>query len=184
MVRGAAIGTLILSGFGLLWVNWGAELLALPNRRIWLSAAGLLAFATACSAFAALRRGSLDGRMPEARRRAGRQFGWINLGQWAAILIAGLVSHGMHKAEWFPWAVSVIVGLHFFPLARIFRRPQQAAAGCAILAVDAIALRWTGLERAGLAALGTGCVLLGFAASAIPFLLRGLSDGVPVRSRS
>ncbi len=173
MVRGVAFGVLITSGFGFLWVNWAASLFGTTYPGACCAAAGAVALFLAGCALLALRRNSVDTRSPEERRRVSRIFGWTNAGQWTVILVAGQILFRTHHVEWFPWCVSLVVGLHFFPLASIFGR-RMFLVGASTLAVDALALGWRGTERAGIAALGTGCVLFLFGLLAVLLLLRGM----------
>jgi len=136
-LRGRATGVLFLSGFGGLWFLLGlaaSQRLSLPTACA--LAAGLAALVAGAVLLrrrsAALPPTRLD---PEEQRRAGRTFGRVNAAQWAAIVLGRL-----HLDAYTPAAVTVVVGLHFFPLARLFRSPQHHVTGAALVLWGAVCL--------------------------------------------
>lgn len=55
--------------------------------------------------------------------------------QWGAIVLVIIVLNIVHRTGVIAPAIAIIVGLHFFPLARLFQRPSYYATGilgCAI----------------------------------------------------
>ena len=134
-LRGRATGVLFLSGFGALCL-----LLGLAARE-WLTVGTAGALAAALGAFVAgalaLRRRSAalppSTVDPEEQRRAGRTFGRVNAVQWAAIIVIAVVLGRLHLDAYTPAAVTVVVGLHFFPLARLFRSSQHHVTGAALM---------------------------------------------------
>jgi hypothetical protein len=62
-----------------------------------------------------------------------RQFRAINTLQWIAVVAAVIVLHRFKLDVWITPAIILIVGLHFLPLARVFRyRPHLLTAAVLI----------------------------------------------------
>jgi hypothetical protein len=140
-IRGMAIGAAILTLFGLAWslaalLNWPAH----PTWSIVLALA-LAAALVAASAKRALHPGGRPAIDPEKAaadgRRSGMWFGIIFTLEGVFIAIAAILLSAHHLADWIPAATACIVGLHFLPLARLFRVPLYYATG--ILSVAAAA---------------------------------------------
>ena len=69
------------------------------------------------------------------RRRIGQRFGWITGIEGAAIFLAVILLNAVHRPDFIPPAIALIVGLHFFPLASLFGRSfyyGTGILGCAI----------------------------------------------------
>jgi len=68
-------------------------------------------------------------------RQIGRRFGWITGIEGAAIFLAVILLNAVHRPDFIPSAIALIVGLHFFPLASLFGRSVYYGTGilgCAI----------------------------------------------------
>jgi len=161
-LRGRATGVLFLSGFGGLWFLLGlaaSQRLSLPTACA--LAAGLAALVAGAVLLrrrsAALPPTRLD---PEEQRRAGRTFGRVNAAQWAAIVLIAVVLGRLHLDAYTPAAVTVVVGLHFFPLARLFRSPQHHVTGAALVLWGAVCLLLVPRDvLQSTSAFGTGAIL-------------------------
>ena len=161
-LRGRATGVLFLSGFGALWFLLGlaaSQRLSLPTACA--LAAGLVALVAGTVLLrrrsAALPASRLD---PEEQRQAGRTFGRVNAAQWAAIVLIAVVLGRLHLDAYTPAAVTVVVGLHFFPLARLFRSPQHHVTGAALVLWGAVCLLLVPRDvLQSTTAFGTGAVL-------------------------
>ena len=161
-LRGRATGVLFLSGFGGLWFLLGlaaSQRLSLPTACA--LAAGLVALVAGTVLLrrrsAALPASRLD---PEEQRRAGRTFGRVNAAQWAAIVLIAVVLGRLHLDAYTPAAVTVVVGLHFFPLARLFRSPQHHVTGAALVLWGAVCLLLVPRDvLQSTSAFGTGAIL-------------------------
>ena len=125
---GAAIGVLVLTFFGAIWAF--AALGNRPATPAW--AFGLCAIPFAVLTVLGVRRLIAAGRLPapenEAQaasedRREGRWFGVVFAAEGILIVIASNVLAHAGKPLLIPVAIAAIVGVHFFPLARLFRRP-------------------------------------------------------------
>lgn len=135
-LRGRATGVLFLSGFGALWCLLGlAARQRLSALTVCLVAAGLGVLVA--GAFVLRRRVAALPPLtqdPEAERRVGRVFGRVNAVQWAAIIVIAVVLARLHLDAYTPAAVTVVVGLHFFPLARLFQSAQHHVTGAVLVA--------------------------------------------------
>ena len=83
-----------------------------------------------------LRRRASRAAVPDAvaNRKISRAFLWINVVQWAVIFAAAQVLGALHRMDWLYATVIAIVGLHFLPLARLFRYPPHLPTGLGLLA--------------------------------------------------
>ena len=178
-LRGRATGVLFLSGFGALWFLLGlaaSQGLSLPTACA--LAAGLAALVAGAVLLrrrsAALPPSTLD---PEEQRRAGRTFGRVNAVQWAAIVLIAVVLGRLHLDAYTPAAVTVVVGLHFFPLARLFRSPQHHVTGAALVLWGALCLLLVPRDvLQSTTAFGTGAVLWTAAAVTLARSFRQLRE--------
>lgn len=73
------------------------------------------------------------------------------------------VAFGFKRMRWelyLPSAVTMIVGLHYYPLARLFRNPIHYGTGTLLVAwAAASALILPADQRQGVSTLGTGAIL-------------------------
>lgn len=102
------------------------------------------------------------------RRRACRTFHWVNTVQWIVILVVGNVLANLGLSRWVVPMGMFVIGLHLFPLARVFASRQHLVIGSALVA---IAVAYPFLAPAGPAdpvgALAAGVVLWLAAASRV-----------------
>ena len=162
---GRWIGAAILTGFGTVWYAL-ADLIAAPTVPVALVGAipgVIIAVLLARGALRSrAREGSLGAGVAQAgpdERAAGRRFAQINTAQWVAIAVAIVVANVLHAPERIPGAIAIIVGLHFFPLATLFRAPLYNLTAAAMCAVGAMSFALHGDAAGELAAAG-GCVIL------------------------
>ncbi len=161
---GRAIGALFFAGFGAIWI--GLSLYALE----WLSVgtvAGLLlgVAGLVLAALSLLRAAKRWPRVPDDPAM-GRAFGWINAIQWIAVGIVAFTLNRLHLDAYVMNAITAIVGLHMFPLARLFRYAPHYWAGAALVAWAAVSAVLVPIAQLqGISALGTG-ILLWFSAAA------------------
>ena len=106
----------------------------------------LLAVAVACSAallVGASRLRHAATALPDQASsgpdltKSRRQFSMVMAGEVAAILVAASVLGRSDNAEWIPATICLVVGLHFIPLARLFRVPLYYATAVALCLVAA-----------------------------------------------
>jgi hypothetical protein len=141
-LTGMTTGAAIMFVFGIVWLLVGLSggRFSPALVRVGLAVVGFgLAIGIAAHAVRAGRvaRNASPATTEQAAigRQIGRRFGRINAMQWGAIVPAIVVLNLVHRTELIAPAIAIIVGLHFFPLARLFQRPSYYATGilgCAI----------------------------------------------------
>ncbi len=134
-LAGRALGAMIFAFFG-------AVMLEAWDQRVGAglalcAAIAVLGLALLARAYLRYRRFApalaLQRGTPETKR-AGRIFNIVNIGQWVLILVVGNVLANVGLGEWVvPMAIGVI-GLHFIPLAHVFRNPAHYVLGVAQVA--------------------------------------------------
>jgi hypothetical protein len=157
-IGGRAIGALFFTGFGAIWLLLGLYAKQWLNAApLSLTACGLLALAA--GAFFLLRRAKTLPRAPEDPAMA-RAFKWINIIQWVAVAVVAFAFAHFGIDVYVISAITAIVGLHMFPLARVFRYPMHYVTGTALVgwAVAGVLL-FAKDEMQGSTALGTGLIL-------------------------
>lgn len=160
--RGAAVGTLFMTGFGAVWLFLG--LAALGRAPDWLYA--VLTGAPIAMIWASVVRLRKPGPPinEETRvitKRIRRQFGIVNAVQWTVIGVGIAVLSQYHHQDLIVPFIVVVVALHFLPLARIFRQPIYYH-GCVLLLVWVLVCYWMSFSRKVLPsaiAIGTGGIL-------------------------
>jgi hypothetical protein len=104
---------------------------------------------------------------PEERRKR-KLFNYINVAQWALILVIGNVLSNIGLRDFVLPAAMLVIGLHFLPLARLFAYPPHFVTGAALMALAiAYPLLAPSGPRSGLGPLGAGLILWCSAAWAI-----------------
>jgi len=157
-LSGRAIGAIFFTCFGTGWLFLG---LAAKQIISPATVAGTMTGMVALLLTAAylLRQAKRWPRVPNDPA-IGRAFGWVNAMQWTLIFVTAFTLGRLHLDAYTPSAVAGIVGLHMFPLARLFRYPLHHATGALLVgwaAASAIFVPVT--EMQGAAALGTGIIL-------------------------
>ena len=157
-LSGRATGALFFAGFGTLWI--ALALYALERLSI-ATVAGLL-LGMACLVLAALsllRYAKLWPSVPDDPAM-GRAFGWINAVQWIAVAVTVFTLAKLHLDAYVMCAITAIVGLHMFPLARLFHYPPHYLSGALLVAWAAASAVFVPIEHLqGISALGTGIIL-------------------------
>jgi hypothetical protein len=159
--RGLAFGAAILTLFGLAWamaalLNYRAHPHWAVILALWIAASLIAAavFRMICpggTAAADPNRAAAEGK------RAGMWFGIIFGLEGALIAGAAILLSANGLQNWIPVAAAAIVGIHFLPLARLFRVPLyyftgivSVIAAAASFAVHDPAVRvfWLGINMA------------------------------------
>jgi len=160
--RNRAIGSLFFAGFGTLWIG-----LALTAKEM-LTAANLtfvaLALAVLVSMALWLLRESkrFPGELtdPAEEKRIATNFNRINAAEWTAGGIVAFTLARTHLDAYIPCAITAIVALHLFPLARLFGNALHYATGSVLLAWATLTAILIPVEHLqGTSAFGTGIVL-------------------------
>ena len=140
--RGRAAGAAILAYFALAWAGWGVSTgvpaaVEIPVMVV----AGLCFVALAVGTVVVFRAartrppGDMDRR---AGRAIGRRFGLVVLAEFAVIAVVARLLAAFGHEELIPAFVCLAVGVHFFPLRRLFAVPMYDATGAALCAIAVI----------------------------------------------
>jgi hypothetical protein len=133
-VKGRAIGALVCGAFG---TGWMLQAIAGGGitAPVWLTAVAILAVISVFSPVAKLY--SLRGA-PYASA-SGLSWSSVSRAYWITVIIEWLACtvamnwlNYIHRPDLWPQFIGAIVGLHFFPLAKIFRAPLYRWTGAAM----------------------------------------------------
>jgi lysylphosphatidylglycerol synthetase-like protein (DUF2156 family) len=157
-VGGRATGALFFTGFGAIWILLGLY----AKERLTTAAVSAViggAAVLTVGAVALLRRVRSLPRAPEDPAVA-RAFKWINIGEWVVVAVVAFSFSRLGIDAYVISAITAIVGLHMFPLARLFRSRLHHAIGAALVAWAVASVFLFGKdELQGSTALGTGTIL-------------------------
>jgi hypothetical protein len=157
-LSGRATGALFFAGFGALWIALSLYALQkLSAATVSGNLAGLVVLVLA--AIFLLRVAKRWPRVPDDPAIS-RVFKRVNLEQWLAVFIVASALQWLHLDAYVINAITAIVGLHMFPLARLFRYVPHYWSG-AVLVVWAVAsaVFVPNEHLQGVSALGTGIIL-------------------------
>ncbi len=181
-VRGRATGALFFVGFGAVWMYVGLKQTHHASRTVIL----LLATTTVIllGLVALLMRRSHDlpagTASPEEEARTQRMFNAVNIIQWVSVATAIIILNVLHLTEGIVPAISVIVGLHLFPLAGAFRYRQHYMTGLLLVVWPLGCLSLLPLSRvSGICAVGVAAILLLSAALTLLRSFAALRSTVP-----
>jgi hypothetical protein len=180
-LRGYATGVLITALFGFAWIGWGMSDIhggaTLPVQVVGGVVALVLLIGSA-RLFLSARHAEVAADNGPRRSRIMRRFGIVVGVEYFTLgAIAGVLS-GLHLEQWVPVAICAGVGLHFLPLAAVFRVPLYYVTGAALVVlavVTVIAVHsgastvlWTALPGIGSAIVlwATSVILLRTASTA------------------
>lgn len=165
-----ATGASILIFFGTAWIIGGLLLLKQPYPTLVL--VGVVAVACFLWALRIRERVQQQAGTPAPKtldeQRRQRWFNIVNAGQWVLILILANILNNIGLGRWvLPMAIGV-VGLHFLPLAPLFRVRSHYVTGAALILVAVvIPLLAPAGPESGFGPLLTGVVLWASAAWAL-----------------
>jgi hypothetical protein len=162
-LQGRAIGSLILAGFGAIWLVLSFYAKEMLNAATILYVlAGLLMLLAGSAKL--MRAAARWPRQPDSPSH-NRAFGWINALQWIAVFIVVQILTRLHLDAYTVSAIAGIVGLHFLPLATLFKNRLHYVTGSAMVAWAAgTALFAPPQQMQGDAAMGAGVILWASAA--------------------
>jgi len=172
-LRGRAIGSIFFACFGVGWL-----FLALTARQqispSTVSGAMLGLVVLLLGALTLIRAAKVFPRVPDDPAM-GRAFGWINAIQWVAIAAVGFSFAKLHIDAYVMCAITGIIGLHMFPLARLFRYPMHYVTGGVLVAWAAASAIFVPVDTMqGTTALGTGFLLWLSAATTLVLAFRSI----------
>jgi hypothetical protein len=130
-----AIGAMIFAIFGAIWlVIWSQRAYGLRPFTLALIAVGAISiFVAGWRQYRQNRAAHAAQADSPAQKNAGRIFNIVNVTQWVAILIVGNVLANVGLKDWVLASAMLIIGLHFFPLARAFGNPLLNFTGAAMI---------------------------------------------------
>jgi hypothetical protein len=134
-MRGRTVGAIVCSGFGAYALYWWTQAAIPGEQRPWLvaiAAPTAILVAWAIANLATLRhapRVALDKRLVRFYR-----IGYVLIVaiEGAAISVGGPILGHFHRPELYGQWVGAIVGLHFFPLGKLFKLPLYYGTGAVI----------------------------------------------------
>lgn len=161
---GRGMGAIITTTFGFLWLGWGLGVLGSLPAAIWV---GYFCIAAALMAFAVtvVRRGRKMMRAQGASQSdfwhtRRRPFGIVTVLEVVGCIIVVVLANLFRRPDWIAVGISLVVGLHFLPLGRIFGTASYYWLGSLIVLWDILAITvvksWNLTASAGIA---TGVIL-------------------------
>jgi hypothetical protein len=134
-MRGRAVGAIVCAGFGAYALYWWTEAAIEGERRLWFGAIALVTATLVVWGIASLfalrhaPRVALDKRLVRFYRIG---YGIIVAIEGAAISVGGPILGHFHRPDLYGQWVGAIVGIHFFPLGKLFKIPLYYLTGAAI----------------------------------------------------
>lgn len=139
-------GTVVLSVFAVVWAFAGASGLASPGAALTVEIAAVPLAAAAV--LLAYRRGAAPSpRMVVLPRNWARSVGIVNVVELVAVFAVIAVANASGHPAFVPPAIALVVGLHFFPLARLYDQWQYRVTA---VVLSAVAVTGLALIAAGL----------------------------------
>jgi hypothetical protein len=184
-VIGAGRGALVAAMFGAGWLGWGLGADKAFNGFVGPTFGFTALFLFSCSIYV-IRRGRLLGKkFPAvgafAQQTVMKRFLLVAGIEFLGLLLVLILANRLHRADLGTDWCAMVVGLHFLPLAKIFRAPHLFVLGS--LMTLWCALCWVLFRSNTLvisASIGTGLLLWCASVSAI-FRARGIADSMPAR---
>jgi hypothetical protein len=139
--RGRGVGVLVGAVIGGVWAAYGASL-SPPWNGFLLAVSVAFTAPLAAGGIAIIRRARAMPAHSEgkAANRAAWRWFWLNLTAEIVLLnLAALALNATGRPAYLIPAISVVVGLHFLPMARFFSVPSYLWTGGAMIAVAAAA---------------------------------------------
>lgn len=166
-LSGRATGIFFLTVFGAVWIFGNSSSLSDVVFAVVLGVGGVICLLLlVCGVY--LRRVSRVGASETGgsmSRNLRRRFNQVFIAEGVGIGVVAVICVSLGYPEWIPAAVALIVGLHFFPLARLFRMPLYYFTGAALCVVSAATMILAPLLNSSdavwfaLPGLGSGLVL-------------------------
>jgi hypothetical protein len=162
-MRGKAVGAIVCAGFGAYALYWWTQAAIQGEQRPWfgaIAAVTVILVVWAIVNLATLRHAPkvvLDKRLVRFYR-----IGYVLIvaTEGAAISVGGPILGHVHRPDLYGQWVGAVVGLHFFPLGKLFKLPLYYGTGAAIsLAALGSLLIPPSPLRSAITAGGTGVAL-------------------------
>jgi hypothetical protein len=160
-LAGRATGAMFFFVFGAVWLEgWATKAEAGAPAFAVIAVLALALLAVAWRRYRRYAPALAREKGTPERRRAKRVFNIVNAVQWTAIFIFAQVLINLGKGAWIiPMAIAVI-GLHFLPLAHVFKNPPHYVTGLAMVAFAGLyPLLASGGPTSPVGLLGAGLIL-------------------------
>jgi hypothetical protein len=177
-LSGRATGSLFFIGFGTLWLTLGLYLREIVSVG-YLTGISIGLAVLLLTAFWLLRQARRYPKMPDDPAR-NRSFHRINAIQWTAVILVSFTFARLHIDAYVLSAITAIVGIHLFPLAKLFRYPMHNVTGAALVAWASASVLLVPAEHLqGVTALGTGILLWMSAATTLTLAAIAIRRSAP-----
>jgi len=157
-LTGRAIGATFFSCFGAIWIALALYIRQTLTIDLAVAVcAGLAALLLA--AFWLFRQARRFPKLPE-NAAMNRAFHRINAAQWIAVGIVCFIFARLHIEVYSVSAITTIVGIHLFPLAKLFRYPLHNLTGAALVLWGSATMLFVPVATLqSTTAVGTGLIL-------------------------
>ncbi|MGA2219058.1 MAG: hypothetical protein ABSG51_13270 [Terracidiphilus sp.] len=165
-LSGRAIGALMFTGFGAAWLFLS---LYVREQLSVTSICGLVLIAAGL-VLAAIHVLGLAKRMPREPEdpRIMKVFHWVNAMQWVVCFVLAAILGRLHHDAYIVPAIACVVGLHLFPLAKLFRYRMHYVTGAAMVLWSVGVMIVVPVDHVqGATALGAGIILWSSAAATL-----------------
>jgi len=174
-LRGMASGVIFLAFFGGVWFFFAL----LERQIVSVSHAAGVALGLAALLLPALYLIRAAKHWPRVAGdpAASRRFNRVNAAQWAAGFALFFVFRWLHLDDYFMSGLTAIVGLHFFPLAKIYHNPAARGTGAILLAWALTSVVFVPVEHLpSMTGFGTGLILWHSAAVSLAVALHAARE--------
>jgi len=160
-LAGRATGAMFFFVFGAVWLEvWATKAEAGVPAGVGIAALALGLLAVAWRRYRRYAPALAQEQDTPERRRMKRVFNIVNAGQWIVIFILAQVLIHLGKGAWIIPVGMAVIGLHFLPLAHVFKNPPHYVTGFAMVAFAALyPLLASGGPTAPVGFLGAGLIL-------------------------
>jgi hypothetical protein len=135
-LAGRATGAMFFAAFGAVWLEgWARSAQAGAGAAVGIVLAAALLLAAAWRQRRRYAPALAQLRDTPERHRAERIFRLVNSGQWILIVGLALVFANTGLGKWIVPMTIFVIGLHFVPLAHVFRNGPHYATGAALMAL-------------------------------------------------
>jgi hypothetical protein len=144
-VLGAANGVMFMTFFGALWASIGivgSHQLGAPWPLVLSAIVTIILLSGAISLFGKSRsmNHSVTAKEKEDTKRINRKFGLVFGLEGVAIFLASVICNILNQFEVFFPVMAMIVGIHFFPLASLFKEKFYYGTGVVMCMLGIISL--------------------------------------------
>jgi uncharacterized membrane protein YccF (DUF307 family) len=182
-LSGRATGSFFFIGFGTLWLTLGLYLRQIISAGFLTGISAGLAILL-LAAFWLLRQARRYPKMPDDPA-PNRAFHRINAIQWTSVILVSFTFARLHIDAYVLSAITAIVGIHLFPLAKLFRYPMHNVTGAALVAWASASVLLVPAEHLqGVTALGTGILLWMSAATTLTLAAVAIRRSAPATNSS